>query len=81
MDAVCEDEEDEEHDLEGREGGVGCNYYRWGWARCEDGGDEVGEEGCHDGDGKEQFRSCRGGLRFLRTASRRIVTEDQHADS
>ena len=57
MDTVCEDEEDEEHSLEGREGGIGRDYDGGSWTRCEDGGDEVGEEGCHGGCGKTEFRS------------------------
>lgn len=52
MDAVCEDKEDEEHNLESGEGGIGCNYDGGGWAGCKDGGDEVREEGRHYESGK-----------------------------
>ena len=72
MDAVCEDKENEEHHLERCEGGIGCNYDRGGWARRENGGDEVREEGCHGGSGKTQFRSGRRGFQCLGTESRRI---------
>ena len=55
MDTVCEDKEDEEHNLEGREGGIGCDDDRGSRARCEDRGDEVGEEGRHGGCGKTEL--------------------------
>ena len=47
MDAVCENEEHKEHNLESGEGCIGRDYNRGSGTRCEDRRDEVGEEGCH----------------------------------
>ena len=49
MDAVCEYQEDKEHDLKCCEGRVGSNYDGGSWAGCEYRGDEVRQEGCHSG--------------------------------
>ena len=71
MDAVCEDKEDEKHDLQSCEGCVGCNYDRGSWARCEDRGHKVGKEGCHSG-WEDSLRAGRRGPRLLETASQRF---------
>ena len=74
MYAVCEDKEHKEHNLESGEGAIGCNYDGRGCARCEDGGDKIGEEGCHGGCGKTHSGLESRALGYSGTTSRKTCT-------